>query len=154
LKGTIGNNLAVTLDLVKTDSVFSGAYYFDSIAHPIIVTGELLDSNKIFMSASDELYIEECQFSGKFTSADTIEGTWTDLQSKKTYPFRLTTARSGKADVTFEGLSKQKCRPNRNKKEESFRPWTDTLEIKHKHSYKFTNQSLFKKVSGICRLTL
>jgi hypothetical protein len=131
MKGTIGGNIAITMDLIKDDTAFSGNYYYDKVGLPLSVDGKLADGNSIELREMNEKYEETGSFSGEFTAEDVFEGTWTNPKKTKSLPFKLTETKEGVAGITFEDHRQENCR-NRDKNLKNVKPedeqwFTDTM---------------------------
>ena len=131
MKGTIGDNIAITMDLIKDDTAFAGNYYYDKVGLPLSVDGKLTGEKAVELREMNEKYEETGSFSGKFTAADVFEGTWTNPKKTKSLPFKLTETKEGVAGITFEDHRQENCRNRdnnlkKNKPEEEL--WlTDTM---------------------------
>lgn len=132
LKGTIGDGIPVTMDLIREDTTLSGTYYYDKIGMPLNLYGSVKgDEMKFRLRESNAQYEETGTFEGKFSNASTIEGTWTNPKSKKQLPFDLKETRDGIMQVAFEEFHEEDCanrdRNLKNPKAEDEGWWTDTL---------------------------
>ena len=87
LKGTIGDGIPVTMDLIREDTTLTGTYYYDKIGMPLNLYGSVKgDEMKFRLRESNAQYDETGTFEGKFSNAATIEGTWTNAKNKKQLP--------------------------------------------------------------------
>lgn len=129
MKGTISDNLSVTMELTKTDSTFTGSYYYNNVGLPLSLIGQISFSGEIELSEMNEKYVETGKFHGKFTSAELFEGTWTNPKTNKSLPFKLTESKDGIANISFENFHKENCAmkdKNKNKPANGIN-WIDTL---------------------------
>lgn len=129
LKGTINGNLAITMDMTKTDSTIYGTYYYDKIKVPITFFGKFKGEGEVNLSERNEMFDETGTFEGKFVSVDTFKGNWTNPKTKKSMPFVLVETKEGVAGISFEHYHRENCD---FKKENLKKPlndinWTDTL---------------------------
>lgn len=132
LKGTIGDGIPVTMDLIREDTTLSGTYYYDKIGMPLNLYGSVKgDEMRFRLRESNAQYDETGTFEGKFSNAATIEGTWTNAKNKKQLPFMLQETRDGIMGITFEEFHEEDCanrdRNRKNPKPEDEGWWTDTL---------------------------
>ena len=130
LKGAIRDNIAVTMDLQRNDSILSGKYYYDKIGLPLSLYGKINASNELTLTEANANGEEVGKFVGKFTSTQTMEGTWTNLKTKKELSFKLTETNKDVAAISFEHFHKENC-DKRNKSlkkfESEWTSWRDTL---------------------------
>ncbi|MFN8397980.1 MAG: RsiV family protein [Bacteroidia bacterium] len=132
LKGTIGDGIPVTMDLIREDTTLTGTYYYDKIGMPLNLYGSVKgDEMKFRLRESNAQYDETGTFEGKFLNAATIEGTWTNAKNKKQLPFNLQESRDGIMQVAFEEFHEEDCgnrdKNLKNPKAEDEGWWTDTL---------------------------
>ena len=131
LKGNIGGNLLITMDLARQDSIVSGSYYYDKYGEPITITGRVSSDDEFTFFEVDKNYEQIGQFTGRFISREVFEGTWSSLKKKKSLPFNLKETKQGFAEISFEKFYKENCaakeknKQNNNKDEYGF--YGDTL---------------------------
>ncbi|MFI5164953.1 MAG: hypothetical protein ACHQHP_06875, partial [Bacteroidia bacterium] len=95
LKGKIGEDLFITVDLIKrkdsTDKQarFTGYYYYDKIGMPLDIRGEINDSGRFDMTETDVQGNMTGIFKGSFINENEIKGTWTNPKTNKVYPLSL-----------------------------------------------------------------
>jgi hypothetical protein len=111
LKGTINNNISITMDLIRKDSTLTGSYYYNNIGIPITIEGQISEFLEINLSELNEKYEKTGVFHGKFTSAETFEGTWTNLKTNKSLAFKLLETKEGIANISFENMHNENCPP-------------------------------------------
>jgi hypothetical protein len=111
LKGTIGGTASITMDLEtkEMDYGVSGSYYYNGIGTPILLDGKVLPSGEITLTEKDEKGKDSGKFSGRFISAESIEGTWTNIKTGKQLPFKLTETKDGFADIKYEDFRNDDC---------------------------------------------
>lgn len=109
MTGTIGDNIPVTFDLVKTDSTLQGTYYYNKVKQPLTLTGRFINKTEVEFSEVDDNGEITGRFEGEFTDANTLEGAWFNPENSKTLPFKLTEINENVASATFEYLSKENC---------------------------------------------
>ena len=80
---------------------------------------QFLQSNQIELREINDKNEETGLFKGKFTSSEIFEGTWTNIKTKQTFPFKLTEEKNGIANVTYEHLRNENC--NAKKKDSNKR---------------------------------
>lgn len=120
MKGTISDNLAVTMELTKTDSELTGTYFYNKIGLPLSVNGQVASSGEITLTETNEKYEETGKFVGKYSSPETFEGTWTNPKTNKSLPFKLTETKEGFANISFEHFRKENCATrDENKKKQA-----------------------------------
>ena len=111
LVGTINETINITMDLVKTDTVFSGSYYYNKIGKPLRLTGHLMKaSNQIELIEHNELGNKTGIFIGTFNSDGNFTGNWTNPKTQKVMPFSLVqTSTSNVASATFNHYRNENC---------------------------------------------
>jgi hypothetical protein len=119
LRGSIGDNIKLSMDLTRRDSTLSGGYNPENDVISFNLTGQFLQSNQIELREINDKNEETGLFKGKFTSSEIFEGTWTNLKTKQTFPFKLTEEKNGIANVTYEHLRNENC--NAKKKDSNKR---------------------------------
>jgi len=88
--GTLGDALAIQMDIqVKSNSV-SGKYYYESRGIPLSLSGKIdLDGN-IMLDEYDDKQRKTGTFSGNLVALQrNFEGTWASPDGKKNLPFKL-----------------------------------------------------------------
>jgi len=116
MKGTIGD-IAITMDLLKTDSTLTGSYYYNNVGIPLAINGtittegkiEMSEINKIELSPIKDDYEDSGNFSGAFEGNNIIKGTWVNTKTKKSLPFQLTEITDSVTSITFETLHNENC---------------------------------------------
>jgi hypothetical protein len=109
MKGTIGNNLAITMQWIRTGARLNGTYFYNKIGLPLHVNGQVSPSGEISLSETNEKLEETGRFAGTYTSAEVFEGTWTNPKTSKSLPFKLSETKEGIANIAFEKYHKENC---------------------------------------------
>lgn len=109
LKGTIGDGIAVTMDLIKDDTTLSGTYYYDKVGLPLSLDGTIDADKQAHLLETNAQYTQTGAFEGKFSSAEVFEGTWTNPKKTKSLPFKLTETKEGVAGIAFEAHHQENC---------------------------------------------
>src|SRR5579872_7349952 len=134
-KGKLGEDLFITMCLQRDSSVaggdtlLSGNYYYDKIGKPLSLKGSLKKEVEISLTETDELHKKTGLFTGKFTGPETIEGTWKNPLTGKTYPFTLTETKDGFVGVTTKAYHHENCdsRTKHLRMHDSINNFTDTM---------------------------
>lgn len=131
LKGNIGGNLLITMDLTRQDSIISGSYYYNKYGEPITITGTITPNDEFVFFEVDKDQNQIGQFRGKFVSRDVFEGTWSSLKKNKSLPFSVTETKQGFAQIAFEKFYKENCavkeKNKQNNKKDEYGFYGDTL---------------------------
>lgn len=114
-EGKIGE-LPISIELNKSDSLFEGYYYYNKIGNLLRVYGNYNKDNTITLKEFDNNSNQTGEFNGIFSDINTFKGTWTDNNSKKSFPFLLTYKSDGFLSFSFENLENENCiQANKNK---------------------------------------
>ncbi len=108
LQGTIGNS-AITMDLVRRDSVISGTYFYEKVGLPLSLSGSLSAAGVISMMEFEDQGDETGAFEGKFTDGHTFTGEWSNKAKHNALPFQLTEVMDGKPSITLEHFREENC---------------------------------------------
>ena len=151
LRGTIGDNIKLSMDLTRRDSTLSGGYYPENNVASLYITGQFLQSNEIKLREINDKDEETGLFTGKFTSSEIFEGTWTNLKTKQTLPFKLTEVKNDIANIAFEHLRNENYNAKKNKADNRF-SYIDINMIKvslpNASISEQINNSITKKILG------
>ena len=112
LVGTINETINITMDLVKTDSVFSGSYYYNKIGKPLRLSGHFIEgTNQIELIEHNELGNKTGTFTGSFDANNNFTGNWVNPETQKTMPFSLKPANTNNVvSATFSHYRNENCR--------------------------------------------
>ena len=136
LKGKIGENLSITMDITKTQDAstkkqtISGSYYYDRIGLPIDINGTLTDAGNIELTESNSKGDVTGTFKGTLSADNRMQGVWINPKTKKETPFALTEATENIAQFDYTEYSNENCdKKKRNLKStrKDTLQWTDTL---------------------------
>ncbi len=87
-KGTINNNLAISLELIKFEHTIAGTYQYDGKNISLKLSGGMEDSGELrFNETTEEGNVTGC-FEGLMRN-DSITGTWYNAKRTKSMPFVL-----------------------------------------------------------------
>ncbi len=111
LTGAINDEIHITMDLVKSDSIFSGSYYYDKIGKPLKLSGRLVkENNMVELIEYNEKDEETGKFTGFFDENSNFIGTWTNSKTKKSMPFSITEgANNDVAAASFKHYHNENC---------------------------------------------
>jgi hypothetical protein len=76
------------MTLSQNGKSLSGSYYYEKVGKPITLSGGI-NGQQFTLKEYDENGKSTGTFSGRFVTSDTIEGTWSNADASKTYPFSL-----------------------------------------------------------------
>lgn len=136
LKGRIGEDLYITMDLIKRrDSVnkantLNGSYYYDKIGVPIDLYGTVNDSGMLVLRETDNKGETTATFKGKFISENEATGTWTHVKTNKQYEFALKTDEAGSDKFLFSEYYNENCKAkqiNMQSTRKDTLNWLDTM---------------------------
>lgn len=88
-EGSINNKLKIKMSLYSTENEIVGSYFYESERKEIQLKGKL-EGNNIVLSEYDESGKNTGTFQGTMDTNEKVEGTWTNPDGKKSYPFTLT----------------------------------------------------------------
>lgn len=116
LKGKIGENMMITVDLIKQhDSLnnsnsLEGHYYYDKVGMPLKLYGTINDSGKFELKEVNSNGDNTGLFDGQFISENQATGTWTNPKNKKQYPFEIKVSEADNIDFRFSEYYNQNCK--------------------------------------------
>lgn len=93
--GTVGDGLAIQMELVIDSTDVTGSYMYDKVGIPLSLTGDIdTDTSIITLTEQDDKGQKTGTFKGKLVSEGTnfgksIEGTWTKADGANKIPFKL-----------------------------------------------------------------
>jgi hypothetical protein len=91
--GTINKTIRIKMQLAKPrfqtyENEIRGDYIYEKVGKPIVLAGTL-NGQQITLREYDDSGKQTGTFKGRFVSADVIEGTWTNADGTKSYPFSV-----------------------------------------------------------------
>jgi len=102
--GKIDGKLDVEMVLVNWgDGFLSGRYWYTSKNKPIELSGELQPNDNSFEIVEFSNGVEGAKFVGAFHSPDSLTGTWTSKDGKRTLPFYLSYSPSAYDEANWSG---------------------------------------------------
>ena len=89
--GAINRTIRIRMTLAQDGKTLKGSYYYVKVGKPISLSGSI-NGQQFTLKEYDENGSNTGTFSGRFVTADTIEGSWSNADASKTYPFSLKAA--------------------------------------------------------------
>src|SRR5689334_10045593 len=86
--GAINRSIRIKMTLSQNGKSLSGSYYYEKVGKPITLSGGI-NGQQFTLKEYDENGKSTGTFSGRFVTSDTIEGTWSNADASKTYPFSV-----------------------------------------------------------------
>ena len=86
--GAINRSIRIKMTLSQSGKSLSGSYYYEKVGKPITLSGSI-NGQQLTLKEYDENGNNTGTFSGHFVTPDTIEGSWSNADASKTYPFSL-----------------------------------------------------------------
>lgn len=110
MKGMLDQRLPITMQISKlNDSILKGSYYYDKIGMPLSLRGIIHPDGTFEMNEWNEQDDITETFTGKFSSSDEIDGTWTNPKTKKTLAFHLVKDSAFTLGVNYHHEHKENC---------------------------------------------
>jgi hypothetical protein len=103
--GTINNTIRIRMNLARSGNTIRGTYLYEKVGKDIQVNGTV-SGQQVTMKETDASGKATGFFTGRFITNDTIEGTWSNADGTKTYPFRVS-ATSAAAGLPAPSASDQ-----------------------------------------------
>ncbi|MBI3654025.1 MAG: hypothetical protein HY231_23590 [Acidobacteria bacterium] len=109
--GTINNTIHIRMKLTQSGKVIGGTYLYEKIGKDIHLNGTI-NGQQVTLKESDNSGTTTGVFKGRFVTADTLEGTWSNADGSKTFPFRVSAAAAANAPATSaaDGISGEYAR--------------------------------------------
>jgi hypothetical protein len=110
--GAINRSIRIKMTLSQSGKTLSGSYYYEKVGKPITLSGSI-NGQQFTLKEYDASGNNTGTFSGRFVTPDTIEGSWSNADASKTYPFSLNaggaatrtpTSTPGSVDGKYERL--------------------------------------------------
>jgi hypothetical protein len=86
--GAINRSIRIKMTLSQKGNSLSGSYYYEKVGKPITLSGSI-NGQQFTLKEYNESGNNTGTFSGRFVTPDTIEGSWSNADASKTYPFSL-----------------------------------------------------------------
>ncbi|MEW6125664.1 MAG: hypothetical protein AB1757_01260 [Acidobacteriota bacterium] len=91
--GTINKTLRIKMTLAQDGQRLSGSYYYERVGKAIVLNGTV-SGQQFTLKEFDESGKPTGTFKGRFVTASSIEGIWTNADGSKSFPFALTASGS------------------------------------------------------------
>jgi hypothetical protein len=95
--GTINKTIKIRMKLSRNGKEISGTYVYEKVGKELQLSGGV-SGEQVTLKESDEHGNQTGIFKGRFVNADLIEGTWTNGDGNRTFPFSVR-ASSGESDT-------------------------------------------------------
>jgi hypothetical protein len=86
--GTINHTIRIRMKLTQSGSTIGGTYLYEKVGKNIHLTG-IISGQQITIKETDASGNQTGIFKGHFIGSDVIEGTWSNTDGTKSFPFRL-----------------------------------------------------------------
>ncbi len=86
--GTINKTLRIKMNLTRNGNTVNGSYVYEKVSKPIVLSGSV-NGQQFTLKEYDEKGKNTGTFNGRFISEDTIEGSWSNADASKVFPFSL-----------------------------------------------------------------
>jgi hypothetical protein len=135
LKGKIGDDIYITMDLIKRrdsvnkDNSITGHYYYDKVGEPLELYGTIADSGSFEFLESNAKGESTGTFKGKFISQNEARGTFTNTRTQKEYAFELK-ADEHESMFCFNEYYNENCKAreiNMKSNQKDTLNWLDTM---------------------------
>lgn len=109
--GTINNTIRIRMHLAQSGNTIGGTYLYEKVGKDIHLNGSL-SGQQITMKETDAKGNHTGTFKGRFVTSEVIEGTWSNADGSKTFPFRVSTSAvaSPSATSSSDGISGEYAR--------------------------------------------
>jgi Protein of unknown function (DUF3298) len=109
LKGKLGDNIFITMEISKSDSILTGYYYYDKFGKQISLNGKIKKTGSFEMEEYNNEGKNTGKFIGKISLGSPISGTWKNMKGDKSFPFVLNSNLEGAAGVLLKSYVKENC---------------------------------------------
>jgi hypothetical protein len=86
--GAINNTIRIRMKLAQSGNAIRGTYLYERVGKDIQLNGTI-SGQQITLKETDASGNQTGSFKGRFVTADLIEGTWSNADGTKTFPFRV-----------------------------------------------------------------
>ena len=109
MKGKLGDNLFITMEISKSDSLLSGYYYYDKLGKPISLVGKIKKDGYFILDEYNFEGKSTGQFSGILQTDAPTTGKWKNAKGDKSFPFLLNINVENAAAVELKFFDKRNC---------------------------------------------
>ncbi len=89
--GTINKTIRIRLRITQSGNTIRGSYLYEKVGKDITLNGTL-SGKQMTLREYDDNGKQTGTFKGRFVTADSIEGIWTNAEGTKSFPFSLVAA--------------------------------------------------------------
>jgi hypothetical protein len=86
--GTINRTIRIRMKLSQDGSEIRGTYYYEKVGKELQLSGSV-SGQQVTLTESDQNETQTGIFKGRFVNADLIEGTWSNADGTKSFPFSV-----------------------------------------------------------------
>jgi hypothetical protein len=87
--GTINNTIRIRMKITQSGSAIRGTYLYEKVGKDIQLNGSVNGQQQVIIKETDANGNQTGTFKGRFIGSDVIEGTWSNADGTKTFPFRV-----------------------------------------------------------------
>lgn len=104
--GMINNTIRIRMKLTQSGNTVRGTYLYEKVGKDIQLNGSV-SGQQVTIKETDANGNQTGIFKGRFVGSDTIEGTWSNADGTKSFPFRVTasSATSSPAASSGDGIT-------------------------------------------------
>jgi len=89
--GTINNTIRIRLKITQSGNAIRGTYLYEKVGKDIQLNGSVNGQQQVTIKETDANGNQTGIFKGRFIGSDVLEGTWSNADGTKTFPFRVST---------------------------------------------------------------